>query len=154
MTVGDVLLNFRSALCALVPFAEHVGISWKRPDAYDEWDTLATTLFDQLVVSVLTWSLPRSGQAGFRLPAYDLLAESYEGLSTLEVTHPSLQEGRWLFHAFGCKDGPFDIVEVRELTEEGLPFGDDLKICPVEGASFTLRLDQGVRREHRINRRR
>jgi len=145
MTVDVVLRNFRRALRGLVPSLERVGIIWKRPDAYDEWDAIATTLFDNLVVSVLRWSLPSVEQEEFRLPSYDLLLASYEGFSTLEVTHPTLRESRWLFHAFGTKDEPFDLVEVREATEEGLPLGEDLEICPLEGTGFRLRLCQGVR---------
>jgi hypothetical protein len=82
---------------------------------------------------------------GFRVPSYDLRLASYEGFSTLEVTHPSLPEGRWLFHAFGTEVEPFDLVEVRKVTEEGLPLVEDLDTCPVEGANFRLRLYQELR---------
>ncbi len=143
MTVTSVLLNFRSALLALLPSVERVGISWKRPDAYDDWDALATTLFETLVVMVFRWSLPDDKQRDFRIPSYDLLLASYAGSSTLEVTHPSLPAGRWLFHAFGTTNEPFDVVEVREVSAEGLPYGEDLATYPVDGARFRLRLFQG-----------
>ena len=140
MKVASVMLNFRRALVALVPSVEHVGIPWKRPDAYDEWDKIATTLFDQLVVEVLRWTLPDKEQEDFYLPPYDLLIPDYAELSSLEVTHPTLREGRWIFHAFGTTRDPFDTLEVREVSEEGQPLGDDLTTCSVESAGFRLRL--------------
>ncbi len=144
MTVASVLLNFRHALIVLVPSVERAGIPWKRPDAYDEWDAIASTLFDELVVKVLRWSLPHDKQEEFRMSPYDLVLASYTDHSTLEVTHPCLRSGRWLFHAFGTMSEPFDTVEVREVSASGLPLGENLATCPVTGASFCLRLRRGL----------
>ena len=143
MTIASVLLNFRSALLAIMPAVERAGISWKRPNAYDEWDVIATTLFDKLVIDVLRWSLPRKEREGFLMPSYDLLLSTYADSSTLEVVHSLLPDGRWLFHAFGTGSEPFDIVEVRLLADDGRPLAEDLASCPVDGAGFRLRLAQG-----------
>jgi len=144
MKVTSILLNFRAALLALIPMAEQVGIAWKRPDAYDEWDAIASTLFEKLVVEVLRWSLHEDSQEDFRLPSYDLLLPSYAGLGTLEVVHPSLQPGRWLFHAFGTNNEPFDVVEVRPLADDGRPLSEELQTCPVDGVDFRLRAGPGA----------
>jgi len=139
----DVLLgNFRAALVALVPMVECAGIAWKRPEAYDEWDAIAGTLFAQLVVEVLRWSLPAEARQGFQLPTYDLLLPSYTGLSWIEVTHPSLGTGCWVFHAFGTETQPFDVVEVRGVTVHGQPLSESYETCPVDGAGFDLRLNR------------
>lgn len=140
MKVTTVLLNFRGALLALVPMVERVGIPWKRPDAYDEWDAIASALFEKLVVEVLRWSLPEDEQKDFQLPAYDLLLPRYVGMGTLEVVHPSLQRGRWLFHAFGTESKPFDLVEVRSLSVDGSPLSEELKTCPIDEVVFRLRI--------------
>ena len=141
MTIDSVLLNFRVALVALIPMVERAGILWRRPDAYDDWDTIASTLFEKLVTEVLRWSLPENAQNAFRLPSYDLLLPHYAGVSTLEVVHRSLPPGRWLFHAFGTDTEPFDVVEVRSLSADGQPLSEELVICPVDGARYCLRLD-------------
>lgn len=145
MTVTSVVLNFRAALLALVPMVERVGIPWKRPDAYDEWDAIASVLFEKLVVEMLRWSLPEYDQEDFQLPAYDLLLPTYANMGTLEVAHPSLRPGRWLFHAFGTDGEPFDLVEVRSVSVDGAPLSEELKVCPIDGAVFRLRIhsDQG-----------
>lgn len=144
MKVTSILLNFRAALLALISMAERVGIAWKRPDAYDEWDAIASTLFEKLVVEVLRWSLHEDSQEDFRLPSYDLLLPTYAGLGTLEVVHPSLQPGRWLFHAFGTNNEPFDVIEVRQLAVDGRPLSDELQTCPVDGVEFRLRAGPGA----------
>ena len=140
MTVTAILLNFRAALLALASIAERVGIAWKRPDAYDEWDTIAGTLFDKLVVDVLRWSLPETSQKHFRLPLYDSLLPTYGDLGTVEVVHPSLPLGRWLFHAFGTGSEPFDVIEVRLISDDGVPLSKALETCRIDGAEFLLRL--------------
>ena len=144
MKVESVLLNFRAALLALIPMVRRVGITWKRPDAYDEWDTIASTLFEKLVLEVLRWSRPDDAREKFRLPPYDLILPSYAGLSTLEVVHPSLRPGRWLFHAFGTDREPFDVIEVRSLSQDGEPLSEEFETCPVDGAGFRLRIDRGT----------
>lgn len=140
MKVTDVLLNFRNALLQLIPVAEQVGIPWKRPDAYDEWDAMASVLFENLVEKVLCWSLESKRQESFQLPPYDLIQRSYTGYSTIEVCHPSLQPGRWLFHAFGTEGQAFDRIEVRQVSEDGDPFQEQLMTCGVNGAEFRLRI--------------
>lgn len=139
MTITAVLLNFRAALLGLLPMVERVCIPWEPADAYDEWDAITSVLFRKLVQEVLRWHLLEDKQADFQLPEYDLLLPTYAGLSTLEVTHPSLQPGRWLFHAFGTDNDPFDVVEVRSLSADGSPTTDALRACPVDGAVFSLR---------------
>ena len=115
--MGEVILNFRAALRAVIPMVEKAGVPWKRPDAYDEWDSVATALFESLVVAALRWSLPEDEQEDFELPEYDLLRSSYQGLSAVEV----------------------ETVEVRHLSADGEPIGDVLRECPVEGVQFSLR---------------
>jgi hypothetical protein len=136
----DVLLNFRAALLAIAPLAERVGIPWKRPDAYDEWDTIATSLFESLIVRIVRWSVPEELQGELRIPPYDLLLESYRDMATIEVTHPALGRGRWMFHAFATVENPFDAVEVRQLSDHGDPVSNELGICPVAGATFVVRI--------------
>lgn len=144
MKVNTIVLNFRSALLAIVPVFDRVGIAWKRPTAYDEWDTIASTLFQTLVVDVFGWSLRGTTEEDLRMPRYDLLLSSYAGLCVLEVIHPSLSEGRWLFHAFGTASEPFDLVEVRRLSDDGRPLSTSFETCPVSDARFGLRMESSA----------
>lgn len=133
-------MTFQSALAALVPYAERAGIPWRRPDAYDQWDEIATALFESLVARPLSWYVLGDEGGNLALPCYDLLLETYSRLSTIEVINPALEDGRWLFHAFGMKDVPFDQVEARWVGPSGEPIEKELQVCPVEGSEFVLRL--------------
>lgn len=142
MTITEVMLNFRQALFSLVPSMERVGIPWDRSEAYDEWDTIASTVFDVLVVEVLRWSLPKSLQEEFKLPRYDLLLSNYAGLHAIEVetAHPALLSGRNIFHAFSTLNNPLDAVEVRQISNMGVPNSQELIVCPIEEVRFRLRI--------------
>lgn len=142
MTVTEVLLNFRQALLAILPTVEKVGIPWRRPDAYDEWDGIASALFKSLVFEVLRWSVRGPRKEEFRMPEYDLLLEGYAGLSILEVSHPALPSGRYLFHSFGTEETPFDVLELRRISDTGTPYEQELTLCSVEGCTFQLQLAQ------------
>lgn len=150
MTVIDVLLNFRQALLSTLPAVEKVGVPWRRPDSYDEWDAVATALYNGLVIEVIRYSLRHELQQLFSMPQYDLLLESYAGLCVVEVSHPALQPGRYVFHAFGTSETPFDIVELRRVSDAGDPCESDLTSCPVEKVRFWVKLDQSLNDENMI----
>jgi hypothetical protein len=144
MTVTEVLMNFRQALLAILPAVQKVGIPWQRPDSYDEWDDIASVLFNSLVIKFLQWSMPSPILEKFKMPKYDLFLENYTGLCVLEVRHSGLQEGRYLFHSFGTEASPFDVVEMRCISGIVDPASHELVLCPVKGASFVLRLDSST----------
>jgi len=143
MTVTDLILNFRSGLLALVPIAERVCIPWNRTDAYDDWDSITNVLFENLVIRVLQWSLPNEEGHQLNIPPYDLLLESYEGMSTIEVVYQSKQSRRFVFHAFGTLEHPFDAVEVRPMAENGQPLANDLEIYAIADVSFVFCANKG-----------
>lgn len=142
MNVTDILLNFRQALLAVLPFVEKANIPWQRLDAYDEWDAIASALFNALVVEVLRYSLQKPLQEQFMMPGYDLFLESYAGLCVVEVTHPLFNCGQHIFHSFGTRKSAFDIVEVRRIAKNGHPYNQELIQCIIDDASFYLKLDR------------
>jgi hypothetical protein len=139
ISVTDIMENFRAALVALLPMVERLGIPWRRGDAYDEWDNIASCLFEQLVESVVTWTL----RSEDNLPAYDMMLPSYNEYNLIEVRHSALEPGLWVFHAFGTKRTPFDVVEVRNLSLDRFPRDKTLGECDVLGAQFMIRLRTG-----------
>lgn len=145
MTATEVLLNFREALVALLPMAERVGIAWQRHSAYDQWDSIATHLYRRLVVEPLGRTGDPLDSEEFSLPPYDLLLRDYSGLSTVEVNHPELPSGRWIFHAFASDRSPFDVAELLEISYKGKVVTGDLRTIRYDRARFTLRVSNRVR---------
>lgn len=140
MTITDLIVNFQAALQGLVPCVRRVRVPWKRPEAYDEWDDIATALYQALIVEPLRFSLPDAERGRFTLPAYDMLLPTYVGKNVIEVL-PAETGGRMkVFHALGTSEVPFDVVEWRAITATGSPESDRLETTPLKAANFALRL--------------
>jgi hypothetical protein len=140
MTVTDLVTNFRAALLGVLPSVERVGIPWKRPAAYDEWDNLVEAMYQVLIVEPLRFSLPETERERFNLPGYDMLLPTYEGRTIIEVVPRRSDELIRVFHAFGTVRTPFDVVEWRAVESTGTPRSDVLETSPFEEARFALSL--------------
>jgi hypothetical protein len=138
MNVDALIRNFRSALVAVIPAAEAVGIPWRREDAYDEWDGIATQLYESLVESRLCWALTESDREQFHLPPYDLLLTKYETTAVIEVTVPSVTSRR-VFHALGSSKEPFDICECRLVRPDGTVASEIVESYPLTDVRFRVR---------------
>lgn len=138
--VTDIVENFRRALSAVVPCAERAGVPWRRPDAYDEWDAVASALYRSLVVEPIRWQLSEANWESFSLPDYDLLRPHYGEFSWIVVGGSKPKEGRFLFHAFATRKQPFDTVEIRRISDSGSPLqpGDELIERPAAGSTYWL----------------
>ncbi len=112
--VFDVL---RSGLAALVPVVERVGIPWREGTAYDDWDSIASTLYDQIVVNTIRNTAKIKGYIEF--PEYDLIYPSYGGLAYFEII--SVQRGEKLgnFVGFEGIDPNFSRVKYAVQNLDG-----------------------------------
>jgi len=140
MTITELVMNFRAGLLGLVPCFEQVGIPWKRPEAYDEWDNCAAAVFQALVVEPLRSTLPETEQEGFGLPGYDMLLLTYAGLRVIELMPARPDRAIRVFHALGTASRPFDVVEVRTVYQDGVPQSDELETVLLEDARFAMRV--------------
>lgn len=143
MTVTELVLNFRSALLAVLPMVEALRIPWKRGDAYDEWDDLASCMYEQLVGSLISALSASTSEEPVRLAAYDMMLRGYGGYATIDVQSDALGPGRWVFHAFCTEAEPFDAIEVREVSSDGAPCSEGLRTCALSGCRFSLTLPNG-----------
>lgn len=139
MRTTEIILNFRSALLAVLPMVERVGIPWRSGDAYDEWDAVAAALFEALVVDVFRWSLFADRPDALQMPPYDMILKSYSEHSAVEIDHPSLPGGRKVFHSFGTSQRPLDQVLWLPVTDLGEPKAMKPKPCSVQETEFLFR---------------
>ena len=140
MRIAALIRNFRAGLIGLLPSVERVGIPWRRPDAYDDWDDMATAVYHGLVVEPIRWGIPEIDPEVFRLADYDLLLPSYAGVSVIEVLPPDPAGALRIFHALGTIREPFDTVEWRSVSPEGNPQSETLGTSSVESLELRLRL--------------
>ena len=73
-SLTELLGIFRQALSVLVPIVEQAKISWREGEAYDDWDGIASSLFENIVVNSLEFAQEISFD--LRMPKYDLLYPS------------------------------------------------------------------------------
>lgn len=115
--VTELMDVLRSGLAALVPVVERIGIPWTEGDGYDDWDAIASTLYDQLVVNTIRNA---SGiDATIDVARYDIIYPSYRELAHLEVVSPQTAEVLGVFVGFEAIERDFTRVKYAVYTAIG-----------------------------------
>jgi hypothetical protein len=137
-TITELLGIFRDGLIALLPIAERAHIPWKEHEAYDDWDAIATTLFEQVVLRSVRWSLAENQAEQLSLAPYDMAMDSYSSLSTLVIGRDGRPGETLVFCAFATQVTPFDTVKCRAYDPvSGAAIGE--ATVPWHGARAHLR---------------
>jgi hypothetical protein len=103
--VTELLDVLRSGLAALVPVVERLAIPWADGDAYDDWDNIASTLYDQLVVNTSQNAIEVDETVTFA--KYDMVYPAYQGLAHFEVVSKQTNEMLGVFVGFAGIDRNF-----------------------------------------------
>jgi hypothetical protein len=113
-SVNELAQIFREGLIALLPVADKAHMPWKEPNNYDDWDTIATSLFE----SIVTRSLEEAREWNHfdPLPKFNQRIEDYSKNSFLAVTKA---ETTLAFICFETKVTPFDRCLFARLDEMG-----------------------------------
>jgi hypothetical protein len=116
ISVRDHLNEFRECLDALSPVMTRHDIPWRDGEAYDDWDRIAETLFDVLVVGPSRLALAEANLDGvLPIPAYGFSYASYEAHSWFDFGG----EGEHLaFQEFVADDG-FEVVRAVRVDASG-----------------------------------
>ena len=134
-TVDHLVFVFRDALRALVPHLERVRIEWRDGAAYDDWDEIAQTLYQQIVVASLLWAMPEEDRDD-SIPRYDVSYKSYAGRTVICVNRFSTPE-KLVFRSFATANVPFDKILACRVSSEGLVIGD-VVLLDADGATFSV----------------
>jgi len=140
-TTTEIIEIFRESLIVLAPVMEKAHLSWKEGEAYDEWDRIASSLFEGVVVSALQWGLRPGEFTEVHLPAYDMIYPDYHEFSFIECMNDSPPlDSYLLFHRFITRDNPFDTVQCHQVEKRGLKLTPNPVIRPAAGARFAFQL--------------
>ncbi len=107
--ITELMDVLRSGLAVLIPVVERIGIPWNEDNAYDDWDTIASTLYEQLVVNTARNSVEVT--SGLEFPKYDLIYPSYDGLAHFRVILESTNECLGYFVGFEATTRDFRNVK-------------------------------------------
>lgn len=135
-TVDELLLVFRDALRALVPHVERVRIEWRDDSAYDDWDEIAQTLYEKIVVSTLQWSMEEEEREHCKLPSYNMSYASYAGKTVIVMNGAS--DERLVFHSFTTENEPFDKVRACKVDREGRVSSRDFVFLDANTAAYRV----------------
>jgi hypothetical protein len=126
---------FREGLLALIPVAERAQVPWREPDAYDDWDELAESLYGVFVEHPTR--LPESALEPWPLASYDYHVDSYAEFSWIEVTGPDVPASH-AFVGFRTSSEPFDTLCLVQVDPESGASGQNIDV-PWRDHGFVLR---------------
>jgi hypothetical protein len=124
-------------LRAIVVPLEHAHIRWKSPDSYDQWDAIAQTLWEQIVVDALSYHISEHHKE-LLVPKYDLTYEDYSTFSFVEARLDRTEASNLAMVALSNSDSAFDRVRCDELDASGLRV-DSLVAIPLDRCVFVFR---------------
>lgn len=112
-SVQELLAGVRRAFGALVPIAESLGVRWREPDNYVDWDAIARGVFEGLALAAIRSSVGWEGS--FVLAEYDKRVADYADLSYVAV---ELRGGHLPLVCLATTTHPFDTCLVAELDSD------------------------------------
>jgi hypothetical protein len=136
-TVSQLLLVFRDASRALVPHVEKVRIEWRDSSAYDDWDDIAQTLYEKIVVSSVLWAMPEEERERCEFPKYNMTYSSYSGKTMITVNRASAAE-RLVFHSFTTATDPFDKARACRVDANGRVLDSDVVLLDADTATYSV----------------
>lgn len=114
-TVRELLLNFNGALNSLIPWLDKSKIPYKEGEAYDEWDAIASVLFETMVVNSIRYSESFENDRPFA--KYDFQYENYRGLNFILCEDSTGQNEISVFVSFSVEDN-FEMVHICKVLKD------------------------------------
>jgi hypothetical protein len=131
-TVTDLIGVLQSSFRALIPSLERAKIPWREGEAYDDWDAIASVLFEQFVLRAIRWSLPPEDAERLQVPRYDMLYPDYSEMSFLARKVESGSPPFDVFHSLATTTEPFDTVRFIRLDGQSRQLTGTLRSAPFE----------------------
>ena len=133
--ITELMSIFRDSLVALVPTLDRARISWRKPDAYDDWDEIVEALYRSIVIRSIECSFPDEPTIPF--PKYGFQYEQYQDVSFIDVRPESGGcTGFLLFVEFETFKSPFDTIECCHIDGKGRVLQKEWVKIPLNRAVF------------------
>ena len=125
--ISELLNIFRDSLVTLVPCLDRARIKWTEDEAYDDWDAIAQSLYNSIVVNSIRYSLPEKEMRNLRLPEYDFLYKEYSSFSYVEILSKKEESSKdcKIFHSFKTISKPLDSVKCLAMNRNVKVTKDD-----------------------------
>lgn len=140
-SVTELLEIFRGALIAIIPWLEKAKIKWSEDEAYDDWDNIAESLYQNIVCSSLNGEITTE----YQIAKYNFNYEDYSLINFIEVRNKDNFEKKFAFVAFQSNLSPMDSVKVAELDK--LDKVVDYSILKIDSLDFVFVKNLSGKRE-------
>lgn len=117
IAVDELMIIFRDAIGALIPFAERMRMPWREPDAYDDWDGICLSLYKSFVIMAVQNS--KGVQGSQRIMGYNARRTSIKGMSFVGV---SIGTRKGVFLRLHTTNNPLDSCLIAEMDAHGKVF--------------------------------
>src|SRR3954447_14666074 len=102
-SVTDLVGVFGECLSALAPLVTKVGIEWREPKNYDDWDAIASAIYSSIVAKTVAYTV--EGELFNELTPYAIIMSEYRGASFLYSTEFGREA---VFMKLVSSESPFD----------------------------------------------
>ncbi|NEZ56461.1 hypothetical protein DXZ20_12405 [Leptolyngbyaceae cyanobacterium CCMR0081] len=107
-------------------------------DAYDEWEAIASTLYEQIVLSYIRYSVKECSEKKF--PVYDLKYSSYREMAYIEVTSKDSDLPPGPFVGFLATEPTFEKLKFIGLQDRENPHSNTILTATFEECEFQLKV--------------
>lgn len=125
-SVNELFLYFQGAIKAIVPWLDKSRIPYLENEAYDEWDTIVSSLYEAIVVCNIK-SCNENKRYNQDFVKYDFHYESYVGMNFIIVNKCEDLNELSVFVSFSAEDN-FDKINICRIDKNNLQIIDRGKI--------------------------
>jgi len=139
-TIDEIVKNYRDALVSIVPSLKKAQITYGPEEGYDAWDNISESIFNHLVLEVITYTFSDDIKASFKLLENPTKFTKNDNAGFINVKSKN-QNGDNAYYAFQyLKDGNaiLDSVACLPLNSEFLLNQPEPIFIPFVDAVFEL----------------
>ena len=114
-SIKELILNYKGALQAIIPWLENIKIPYLEKEAYDDWDSISQNLYQNLVVNTIFFSEELAAQLPFA--KYDYKYECYKDLNFILCGRPNETNELIVFVSLSAEDN-FDMVNTCIINKD------------------------------------
>jgi len=131
-----IISNFRAALLAMLPVFEKSNIPGRNVGMYDDFDGIAVSLFEWMVLHKLQQKAIEQFDTVPELAKYGYIYKNYSKKSFIQVIIEKDENfDLYVFNFISTKDAPFDTMICNIIDFDGNLKDQDVEI-PFDGAKF------------------
>ena len=113
MSINELISIFRGSLIALIPWLDKAKIKWEDGVAYDDWDNIVESLYQNIVCASLVGEV----LAEYNIAKYNYYYKDFTSIEFIEVKTSVESREQYVFIGFQSISTYFDSVKVAIIND-------------------------------------